>query len=266
MDIWNPEEYIIERFYRENLKLNYATTQEIIRHTYHKYKDKIPTAPIQYEIRNWLKKILIKYIKNLIAEGVLDEDNLLKHIKLNYFVIREDVIKRERKRLQRLKEGLIEKRGWSEKNMQTEIECIKKELQFEVEKNRKLNYYLEKRKSYLKKETDKLDKLKFNLGLSETKQHNIKRLKDISESNKLFNIGGKNERRCKRCKKLLRGSDHHIIPRNYDGGDNPENQIFLCFKCHDKVEIWTDELLKQRPYSVDMLRTFVMNQFPNENS
>lgn len=44
---------------------------------------------------------------------------------------------------------------------------------------------------------------------------------------------------CQRCgnSKSERLSAHHVIPRALGGGDNIENLIALCGKCHDEVEI-----------------------------
>lgn len=45
---------------------------------------------------------------------------------------------------------------------------------------------------------------------------------------------------CLRCDKRFRGyahlTVHHLIPRADDGGDNVENLVSLCPKCHDFVE------------------------------
>jgi 5-methylcytosine-specific restriction endonuclease McrA len=73
-------------------------------------------------------------------------------------------------------------------------------------------------------------------------------------------------RYCHRCYVKTSALPHHILPREpYGGGNNKENLILLCNPCHDKVEILTDELLKVRMYSIDTLRSFIINGFPNEN-
>ena len=46
------------------------------------------------------------------------------------------------------------------------------------------------------------------------------------------------------------------------------NSILLhCFKCHDKIELLTDELFSSKTkYSIETLRQFIINNsFPNEN-
>lgn len=42
---------------------------------------------------------------------------------------------------------------------------------------------------------------------------------------------------CYRCLGVEKLTAHHIIPRSEEGGNNPENLITLCVKCHDIVEI-----------------------------
>jgi len=52
--------------------------------------------------------------------------------------------------------------------------------------------------------------------------------------------------RCVRCDKhFSHGSGltvHHIIPRNKGGGDCLDNLVSLCPRCHDYVEVRSDEL------------------------
>lgn len=68
---------------------------------------------------------------------------------------------------------------------------------------------------------------------------------------------------CPRCQKRHVTSLHHIVPREHGGGDNVENLILLCHKCHDEVELKTAELYRNgHTYEVDTLRTFVVNEFP----
>ena len=57
---------------------------------------------------------------------------------------------------------------------------------------------------------------------------------------------------------------HHIIPRNFGGEDNPENLILLCNDCHNEVELMTDNLLQEKMYDVDVLRSFIINGFSDE--
>lgn len=60
---------------------------------------------------------------------------------------------------------------------------------------------------------------------------------------------------CQRCG--VYGRDltvHHILPRAEGGGDNPENLIALCAKCHDEVEL-----------AGYRSRWHIMNYFEDEN-
>ena len=72
---------------------------------------------------------------------------------------------------------------------------------------------------------------------------------------------------CAYCRKNKSESFHHIIPRKYGGPTVLENCISLCRKCHDEVEILTDNLFKQNKYfSIKELKSFIINRgFPNEN-
>jgi len=72
---------------------------------------------------------------------------------------------------------------------------------------------------------------------------------------------------CAYCRKNKPESFHHIMPRKYGGPTVFENCICLCNKCHDEVEILTDNLFKQNKYfSIKELKSFIVNRgFPNEN-
>lgn len=71
---------------------------------------------------------------------------------------------------------------------------------------------------------------------------------------------------CRRCRKSSVESIHHILPRKYGGGNNIENLSLLCEKCHNFVEIKTEDLLsKGKRYSVTVLKSFIENNsFPKE--
>lgn len=47
----------------------------------------------------------------------------------------------------------------------------------------------------------------------------------------------RDHRKCRRCGAKKHLTVHHIIPREEGGGNNLENLITLCPKCHDLVEI-----------------------------
>lgn len=54
------------------------------------------------------------------------------------------------------------------------------------------------------------------------------------------NVIARDKYKCQRCGKrykTIRGlSVHHIIPRRIGGGNDDDNLITLCLKCHDWVE------------------------------
>lgn len=53
---------------------------------------------------------------------------------------------------------------------------------------------------------------------------------------------------------------HHIIPRKYQGPNIEENYIDLCDRCHDYVEIKTEEWIKSgKYYNIDILRSMIVN-------
>ncbi len=72
------------------------------------------------------------------------------------------------------------------------------------------------------------------------------------------------KRICPRCKEQPAKSLHHIVPREFEGKDNKENIIFLCYDCHNKVEMFTYDLfIKKRIFSSVVLRGFIINKsFP----
>jgi len=75
----------------------------------------------------------------------------------------------------------------------------------------------------------------------------------------------KHKRICSRCKINSCNSTHHIFPREFGGGNNKENKIRLCRKCHDIVEIETHNLFKMNKiFDSKTLRGFIINNnFPN---
>jgi len=51
----------------------------------------------------------------------------------------------------------------------------------------------------------------------------------------------KQKSECLMCRKKITEIEltiHHIIPRSMGGGDNIENLIGLCYKCHDIAELY----------------------------
>lgn len=76
----------------------------------------------------------------------------------------------------------------------------------------------------------------------------------------------KNGNICPFCEIRVIQSIHHIIPRKHNGLDIPENLIALCLKCHDKVELLTEILLKRdNRYDTHQLRSYILNNnFPVE--
>lgn len=71
-------------------------------------------------------------------------------------------------------------------------------------------------------------------------------------------------RKCKRCGckliKYNKNRRHHIIPRKYKGFDMKENYIILCNKCHDSVEIMTEEWIQSgKHYDIDILKSMIIN-------
>lgn len=74
---------------------------------------------------------------------------------------------------------------------------------------------------------------------------------------------------CPYCHTKIIESVHHILPRANGGESISENIIALCNKCHDEIEILTDDLLKNRRqyhYSINDLKEFIFNKsFPNED-
>lgn len=54
-------------------------------------------------------------------------------------------------------------------------------------------------------------------------------------------------------------SVHHIIPKIYGGDDSDYNKISLCKKCHDIIELSTDELLSMKPdYTANRIRRLIL--------
>lgn len=65
---------------------------------------------------------------------------------------------------------------------------------------------------------------------------------------------------CPRCKIRKVDGNHHIIPRKYYGPDIEENFIRLCNKCHDIVEINTDDWIQSgRYYNMEILKSMIIN-------
>jgi hypothetical protein len=65
---------------------------------------------------------------------------------------------------------------------------------------------------------------------------------------------------CPVCRINQVNSKHHIVPREYGGGDDKTNIIQLCNYCHDIVEIGTEDWIKSgKRYSSDILRSMILN-------
>lgn len=65
---------------------------------------------------------------------------------------------------------------------------------------------------------------------------------------------------CPVCKLRKANSQHHIIPRRFGGSDDITNLIMLCDKCHDVVEMKTDDWIKEKKwYNSDSLRSMIKN-------
>jgi hypothetical protein len=43
---------------------------------------------------------------------------------------------------------------------------------------------------------------------------------------------------CSLCEKDCIGSEHHIKPRKFGGKNNKSNLVFLCFDCHNAIELF----------------------------
>ncbi len=53
---------------------------------------------------------------------------------------------------------------------------------------------------------------------------------------------------------------HHIIPRKYGINNDETNKIFLCSKCHDYVEIKTEEWIQSgKRYDIEILKSIIIN-------
>jgi len=86
--------------------------------------------------------------------------------------------------------------------------------------------------------------------------------KDFQEKN-IEDIENLKLKFCFRCKEFKKGTLHEIYPRKYGGKRNKENQVWLCDKCHDYVEIQTYELFEAgKRYTIDELKSFILSEFP----
>lgn len=48
--------------------------------------------------------------------------------------------------------------------------------------------------------------------------------------------------------------EHHIVPRRLNGSDEPENRVWLCGSCHNKIEqLYDDEFYRRLDVAVDEL-------------
>lgn len=111
---------------------------------------------------------------------------------------------------------------------------------------------------------EKIENLEIDNNLT---RERIKKIENDSFDNG-YVIGLENGRKslslCPYCEKKIVESVHHIIPKKYGGYTEPDNIIVLCNKCHDEVEILTDELLKYKRYDSKELRFYIESKsFPN---
>lgn len=55
-------------------------------------------------------------------------------------------------------------------------------------------------------------------------------------------------------------SRHHIIPRKYTVNNDKTNLILLCNRCHDIIEIKTEEWIESgKRYNIDLLKSMILN-------
>ncbi len=100
----------------------------------------------------------------------------------------------------------------------------------------------------------------YNVGFNDAKKNS-----DDFYDGVIFGI--KQSKYCLHCKKNIVESIHHIIPRKYGGFSGEENIIALCNKCHDRIEILTEDLyVNNRHPTIDCLKVYIENGFPNECS
>lgn len=105
---------------------------------------------------------------------------------------------------------------------------------------------------HMSNEIERLEvELKLYHILDEIKKH--KRVKEYS--NNVINLD-----LCCVCKVNKAVSKHHIIPRKYGGQDYESNFIDLCSKCHDYIEIKTEEIIQNKVhYDIDLLKCLIIN-------
>lgn len=49
--------------------------------------------------------------------------------------------------------------------------------------------------------------------------------------------------------------EHHIVPQRFNGSDEPENTVWLCGSCHDKIErLYDDEFYRRLGVAVDEVK------------
>lgn len=65
---------------------------------------------------------------------------------------------------------------------------------------------------------------------------------------------------CIRCRERRANTKHHIIPRIYGGEEYKENMIDLCSRCHDEVEIKTEDWINSGGrIDINLLRSLIAN-------
>ena len=169
--------------------------------------------------------------------------------------------------------------AWKKKVEDGWISPNKEQLRPNTSKALKGRHHTEKTKQKMRKPKTCLKCISANQLIEKLEDKIENKQKEIGEEYKKGFVDGKEEgymegmldglndaKICAYCNKHYVESIHHILPRKFNGGDNTENLIGLCFECHDKVEILTNNLLINNlgRYTIDDLRSFIKHKaFPN---
>lgn len=146
------------------------------------------------------------------------------------------------------------------------LSSSKKELVFCSQECFEEKFYLEF-DSRMKREMEKLKKEQVEKISKSEEEIDVESIKEKSFDEGFYSgliEAIKQEKVCPHCREHEIESVHHIMPRKHGGKLIPENIIFLCFKCHNKVEILTDEVFKKNgKTSMNELREMIKNDsFP----
>lgn len=106
----------------------------------------------------------------------------------------------------------------------------------------------EAKKNFVKRFGMKEEVLRFSYSLCPYECEGCNR-KAISE------IFKRDERRCRGCRIAHGLSIHHIVPRDEDGTNDPNNLITLCTSCHDYVECH-----EKKPRNFDSVLFYAQNR------